>query len=171
MTGKIVIYEVLNDLGKDGSMKSLHSYLEEMEPSRIFISLDNSGPDIHGFLSSRYSNTPIESLECKNIGNKPGSISPDIDVKKKILDLGLQTVADYVQANNRSIREANTEITLTLFRAFFIFYSTAMPEEYELLFEERRMCIYGKLIDRKFRDGDVLITSPWDAYWFYDKFN
>jgi hypothetical protein len=171
MTGKIIIYEVLDELGKEKSMESLEKFLSGVDPARIFISLEEQSQDIHDFLFSKYGNIPIEITECKNLKNYGISTNPDMDVKKKILDLGLETVAQYVQANNRSIEEANSEITLTLFRAFFIFYSSAMPEEYEVMFEDRRMCIYGKLIDRKFMDGDVLITSPWDAYWFYDKFN
>ncbi|MGP6207500.1 hypothetical protein ACNF42_05670 [Cuniculiplasma sp. SKW3] len=171
MSGKIIIYEVLDDLGKERSLKSLENYLSGIDPSRIFITLENSSQDVYDFLFSKYGNIPIEIVECRNLGNGGKCNNPDIDVKKKILDLGLETVAHYVQANNKSIGEVNSEITLTLFRAFFIFYSSAMPDEYEVLFEERRMCIYGKLIDRKFMDGDVLITSPWDSYWFYDKFN
>ena len=55
-------------------------------------------------------------------------------------------------------------------RAFFIFYSNAMPEDYKILYEDRRMCILGKLVHEKIEHGDLLIVSPWDAYWFKDEF-
>ncbi len=169
MTGKVVIYEVLDELGRESSLQSLKSYLEEFDPQRIFISWGELNDDLYNYLDSIYRSVPIEIIDCKSLAGMDSLRSPDMDVKKKILNLGLQTIAQYVQANNKSLKDVNTEITLTLFRAFFIFYSTAMPDDYENMFEERRMCLYGKIIDRKFRDGDILITNPWDAYWFFDR--
>ena len=59
MTGKIIIYEVLDELGKEKSMESLEKFLSRVDPARIFISLEDHSQDIHDFLFSKYGNIPI----------------------------------------------------------------------------------------------------------------
>jgi hypothetical protein len=95
----------------------------------------------------------------------------DQEVKRKILSLGLETISKYVNSNSSTMESINSEVTISLFRAFFQFYSSAMPADYEAFYEVRRFCILGQLVHMKPEEGDILIVPPWDAYWFIDEFN
>lgn len=152
------------------SMMELVNMARGKNPSRIFISLESRSEAIRNKLTEELRNIPVSTTECNISGIvSDSSQSTDLQVKRKVLELGLDTLAKYVENSNESIESLNSEVTLSLFRAFFIFYSSAMPGDYELLYEDRRMCILGKLLHENIESGDMLIVSPWDAYWFKDE--
>ncbi|MHB1439175.1 MAG: hypothetical protein ACYCSO_01760 [Cuniculiplasma sp.] len=152
------------------SLSELVNLVRRRTPMRIFISLEGNSEKVLHKLSGTFEDIPLKIVECEVTGKLiDKNQSTDLEVKRKVLELGLETLAKYVDNNTNSIESLNSEITISLFRAFFMFYSAAMPKDYEILYEDRRMCILGKLIHTGIENGDVLITSPWDAYWFIDE--
>ena len=168
---EVIIYAPGKEENREKSLKELVSLISGLNPGRIFISLESNSESVGNKLTEEFKNIPVNVVECDFAGKVPDKgQSTDLQVKRKVLELGLETIAKYVENINESVESLNSEITMSLFRAFFIFYSNAMPEDYEILYEDRRMCILGKLVHEKIEHGDLLIVSPWDAYWFKDEF-
>jgi hypothetical protein len=169
-TPKVIIFMKKTDNSLEDSIKELLTILQSKDPQRIFISLGKESEKVGNSLSKIFSNIPISIEECNiSVLNPASKDSADFEVKRKVLELGLETIAKYVDNSNDSLQSLNSEITISLFRAFFLFYSSAMKADYESLYENRRMCILGKLIHSGIDSKDVLITTPWDAYWFLDE--
>lgn len=169
---RVVIYSDRGEKQSEETLFELYSYLRNMKPDRLLVALDPGNDRILSFLHQKFPAIPIESVHCRVIGIKRDESSvADQEVKRKILSLGLDTIAKYVNSNSSTMESINSEVTISLFRAFFQFYSNAMPADYEAFYEARRFCILGQLVHMKPKEGDVLIVPPWDAYWFIDEFN
>lgn len=169
---RVVIYSDRGEKQSEETLFELYSFLRNMKPERLLVALDPGNDRILSFLHQKFPAIPIESVHCRVIGIKRDESSvADQEVKRKILSLGLDTIAKYVNSNSSTMESINSEVTISLFRAFFQFYSSAMPSDYEAFYESRRFCILGQLVHMKPKEGDVLIVPPWDAYWFIDEFN
>lgn len=167
----VIAYGNMGENSETDDLKKLLKYVKGIGPKRIFIAMGESTEKIINEVSEKNPMIPVLNLECTLVSSIQSEISSEMQIKKKVLDLGLETISKYVETNSKDMASLNSEITYSLYRAFFLFYSAAMKKEYEFLFEERRMCIYGKLTDSNAGEGDTLITTPWDAYWFYDRLN
>ncbi len=165
----VIAYGNMGENSESGDLKKLMKYVKGIDPKRVFVAMGQNTEKIINAVSDENPMIPILSVECTSPSTIQAEISSEMQIKKKVLDLGLETVSKYVEANSRDMDSLNSEITYSLYRAFFLFYSAAMRKEYEFLFEERRMCVYGKLTDGAAGEGDALIIAPWDAYWFYDR--
>lgn len=169
---KVVIYSDRGEKQSEEALFELYRFLRNMKPDRLLVALDHGNGKILSFLHQKFPAIPIESVHCRITGIKSDESSvADQEVKRKILALGLDTIAKYVNSKSSTIESINSEVTISLFRAFFQFYSSAMPVDYEAFYESRRFCILGQLVHMKPKDGDILIVPPWDAYWFIDEFN
>ena len=169
MPVKIIAFGPMGENSGKEDVKSLLNYLSGENPKRIFTALFQGTDTISPALADAYPMIPLVDVQCSSSPSADLEGSSEMQIKMKVLELGLETVSSYVQSNSLDMDSLNSEITNSLYRAFFLFYSAAMKREYELLFEDRRMCSYGKLTENGATDGDILIVPPWDAYWFYDR--
>ncbi len=169
---KVMTVIYISERSKKGnqSLDDLFNFLIPMAPTRIMIALDRNSEEVSNFIQKKFPGLPVDTLECNISGTKDQEVSAaDLEVKRKILSLGIETLAKYVDSNFKNMYDLNSEVTVSLFRAFFQFYSNAMPSDYEVFYEYRRLCILGKIVKKKPENGDILIVSPWDAYWFMDE--
>ncbi len=167
---KVVIYSEKGENNVEETLHSLYIYLKNLRPARVFLALDSDNEKISNFLHDKLSAVPIESLQCRIVSAiSEDSSMADQEVKRKILAMGLDTIAKYVYSNFSTMEAINSEVTISLFRAFFQFYSSAMPADYSAFYESRRFCLLGQLIHMRPENGDIIIVPPWDAYWFIDE--
>ena len=89
-------------------------------------------------------------------------------IKSKVLDLGLRSVRDYVSDYLTDINTLNSEITYTLYRAYFKFYVAALGDVYTKKYERRRRSYQEQIIALNLTSKDILLTSEEDAYWYVD---
>ncbi|MGP6219992.1 hypothetical protein [Caldiplasma sukawensis] len=152
--------------------KSFLNTISLVSSGRIFICNMMNSESIRDAIENENKNAEIVIIRM-NHGTVDNFFSknPEIGIKKKVLDLGLSTIRSYIEKNYGSFEALNNEISQSIYRAFFLFYSSAMPAEYEELFENRRTCILGKLYHYGFSSRDLLICDPWDLYWFKDYYS
>lgn len=152
--------------------KSFLKTISLISSGRIFICNMINPESIREAIENETKNAEILIIRItQGLVDNSFSKNPEIGIKKKVLDLGLSTIRSYIEKNYGSFEALNNEISQSIYRAFFLFYSSAMPAEYEELFENRRTCILGKLYHYGFSASDLLICDPWDLYWFNDYYS
>ncbi|MHB8361894.1 MAG: hypothetical protein ACYDAO_04125 [Thermoplasmataceae archaeon] len=148
-------------------------YVLYRKPERIIVvpgARDQGNNKMISGINSIFGNTlKIAVIEYDQI-TENSSEDEDIEVaiKEKILDLGLQSVRDYVSDYMEDEDSLNSEITYTLYRAYFKFYSAALKENYERLYERKRKYFLSKIAEMNPSNKDLIITTEEDAYWYID---
>ena len=113
---------------------------------------------------------PIRFLELEknSADEKDEEIDVESAIKAKVLELGIQSVRDYVSDYLSDANSLNSEITYTLYRAYFKFYGAALGKEYSERFEKKRKEYLSSIMELKPGKRDILLTSEEDAYWYID---
>ena len=157
---------------KNPGREEFRQLIKEKNPERIIIipstvkgELPVKSAIVEGILDQ-----PVKFLELEknSIQEKDEEIDVEAAIKSKVLELGIQSVRDYVSDYLSDVNSLNSEITYTLYRAYFKFYEAALGNEYSKKFENKRKEYLSKI--RKFKPGkrDILLTSEEDAYWYID---
>ncbi len=155
--------------------EEFRQFIREKNPERIIIvpgtvrkELPVTSENLEGILEK---SIKLVEIKKNSADEKEEEIDVESAIKSKVLELGIQSVRDYVSDYLLDIDSLNSEITYTLYRAYFKFYGAALGKEYSEKFEKKRNEYLLRIRELKPGKMDILLTSEEDAYWYIDHIN
>ncbi|MHB1492673.1 MAG: hypothetical protein ACYCSG_04070 [Thermoplasmataceae archaeon] len=168
---KVVILN--DDTLHPSNAEAFQSFVLQEKPKRIIVipgtinQIENKQINIlRGMFEPRARVIPL--VERSQEIAEEDEVDVEAAIKSKVLDLGLRSVRDYVSDYLTDINALNSEITYTLYRAYFKFYVAALGDVYTEKYERRRRSYQEQIIALNPTPGDILLTSEEDAYWYVD---
>ena len=143
--------------------EEFRQFIRKKNPERIIIvpgtvrkELPVTSENLEGILEK---SIKLVELEKNSVDEKEEEIDVESAIKSKVLELGIQSVRDYVSDYLSDIDSLNSEITYTLYRAYFKFYGAALGKEYSEKFERKRKAYLSRIRELKPGKMDILLTS------------
>lgn len=163
----------------------LSELLRQLKPDRIFLA-EISRPEYKGLPGSSFYQSLVKAVGAEVIpaGVDIGQFekfreeyistnlnSPELTIKKNMLDLIKDTIANYLAQYWKGPETINSEVTDSLFRAKHKLFASIFFELENGYWEEQHQAVMEEVKKGAPTDRSVIISAVESRYWYKDHLN